>query len=53
MVRYEECEAVQTRFQRYDWRLQVIFVGWSVSVAVLIVGVKLLTMNAHVLSSIP
>lgn len=53
MVHYEGIDAVQSRFQRYDWRLQVIFIGWSISVAVLIIGIHLMTTNAGLLSVWP
>lgn len=53
MVRYEELDVAETSFQRLDWRLQVVFIGWSISVTVLVVGIKLLAMNAYVLSVAP
>ena len=49
MVHYEGIETVQTRFQKYDWRLQVVLIGWSISVAVLIIGIHLMTTNAGLL----
>jgi hypothetical protein len=53
MVHYDGIEAVQSRFQRYDWRLQIIFIGWSISVAVLILGLHLMTTNAGLLTVRP
>jgi len=50
MVHYEGIDAAQNRFQKYDWRLQVVFIGWSISVAVLILGIRLMTTNAGLLS---
>ena len=50
MVHYEGVDAAQNRFQKYDWRLQVVFIGWSISVAVLILGIRLMTTNAGLLS---
>lgn len=49
-MRYEELETVQSGFQKYDWRLQVLLIGWSISVGILILGIRLLTANASLLS---
>ncbi|MDP3703559.1 MAG: hypothetical protein Q8R78_04165 [Candidatus Omnitrophota bacterium] len=50
MLRYEELETVQSGFQKYDWRLQVVLIGWSISVGILILGIRLLTANASLLT---
>lgn len=49
MVHYEGIDTAQNRFQKYDWRLQVILIGWSISVAVIIIGIHLMTNNAGLL----
>lgn len=53
MLRYEELETVQSGFQKYDWHLQMVLIGWSISVAILILGIRLLTANANLLSITP
>jgi len=50
MVHYEGVDAGPGRFQRFDWQLQLVFVGWSVGVALLMLGIHLLTTNASLLS---
>ncbi len=51
-MRYEEFEIVQARFNDLDRRLQLILVGWVVSVVAFMVGLHLLTTNAALLSVI-
>lgn len=51
-MRYEEFEVTQTRFNDLDRRLQLILLGWVVSVAAFMVGLRLLTANAALLSVI-
>jgi|GEM_PF-6850725 len=50
MVHYEGVDARPGRFHRFDWRLQMLFIGWSVSVALLMLGIHLLATNAGLLS---
>lgn len=52
-MRYDDFEAVQIRFNELDRHLQVILLTWSVSVAVLVVGIRLLMANASALFVIP
>jgi hypothetical protein len=52
-MRYDEFEAVQVRFHELDRRLQMILLVWSVSVAALGTGIKLLMANAAALAIIP
>jgi len=42
-MRYEEFEVMQTRFNDLDRRLQLILLGWVVSIAAFMVGLRLLT----------
>ena len=51
-MRYEEFEVMQTRFNDLDRRLQLILLGWVVSIAAFVVGLRLLTANAALLSVI-
>lgn len=51
-MRYEEFEIVQARFNDLDRRLQLILVGWVVSIVAFMVGLRLLTTNAALLSVI-
>src|SRR5437016_6186298 len=51
-MRYEEFEVMQTRFNDLDRRLQLILLGWVVSIAAFMVGLRLLTANAALLSVI-
>ncbi|HXF81687.1 MAG TPA: hypothetical protein VNN19_02915 [bacterium] len=53
MLYYDGIDATSTRFQSYDWRLQVILVAWSVGVALLILAIHLMTANARLLSILP
>jgi len=50
MVHLEGLETAPSRFQRYDRRLQAVLVAWSISVGILVLGVRLLTANASLLS---
>lgn len=52
MIREEEFEVVQTNFHRLDWHLQATFIAWVISVSVIMIGLKLLTVNAVALSMI-
>ncbi|MDQ7819551.1 MAG: hypothetical protein QN173_00165 [Armatimonadota bacterium] len=51
-MRYEEFDVIQSRFNDLDRRLQVVLVGWVVSFAAFLVGLRLLTANATLLSLI-
>ncbi len=51
-MRYEEFEAIQCRFNELDRRLQLILLGWVVSITAFMVGLHLLTANAALLSVI-
>ncbi len=51
-MRYEEFEVMQTRFNDLDRRLQLILLGWVVSIVAFMVGLRLLTANAALLSVI-
>ncbi len=51
-MRYEEFEAVQTKFNDLDRRLQLILLGWVVSIMAFMVGLRLLTTNVSLLSMI-
>ncbi|TMI99722.1 MAG: hypothetical protein E6H01_10780 [Bacillati bacterium ANGP1] len=51
-MRYEEFEVMQTRFNDLDRRLQLILLGWVVSIAAFMIGLRLLTANAALLSVI-
>jgi hypothetical protein len=49
---HEEFEAIQFRFNELDRRLQLILLGWVVSIVAFMVGLHLLTTNAALLSVI-
>lgn len=49
-MRYDEFETIQIRFNHLDRRLQLILLGWVVSIAAFTVGVHMLTANAALLS---
>ena len=51
-MRYEEFEAVQFRFNELDRKLELILLGWVVSIAAFMVGVHILTANAALMSVI-
>jgi hypothetical protein len=51
-MRYEEFEAIQFRFNELDRKLQLILLGWVVSLAAFMVGVHMLTANAALMSVI-
>ena len=51
-MRYEEFEIIQARFNDLDRRLQLILLGWVVSIISFMVGLQLLTTNAALLSVI-
>ncbi len=51
-MRYEEFDVIQSRFNDLDRRLQLILVGWVVSMTAFLVGLRLLTANATMLSLI-
>lgn len=51
-MRYEEFEITQTRFNELDRRLQLILLGWVVSIVAFMIGLRLLTANAALLSVI-
>lgn len=51
-MRYEEFEVIQSQFNDLDRRLQVVLVGWVVSFTAFLVGLRLLTANATLLSLI-
>ena len=51
-MRHEEFEAIQFRFNELDRKLQLILLGWVVSIAAFMVGVHMLTANAALMSVI-
>lgn len=51
-MRYEEFDVVQWEFNDLDRRMQMILVGWVVSFTAFLVGLRLLTANATLLSLI-
>jgi hypothetical protein len=51
-MRYDEFEMMQTRFNDLDRRLQLVLLGWVVSILAFMVGLRLLTANAALLSVI-
>ncbi len=51
-MRYEEFEVIQFKFNELDRKLQLILLGWVVSIAAFMLGVHLFTANAALLSVI-
>jgi hypothetical protein len=51
-MRYDEFEAIQFKFNELDRRLQLILLGWVVSITAFIFGVHMLTANAGLLAVI-
>ena len=51
-MRYEEFETIQFKFNELDRKLQLILLGWVVSIAAFMVGVHMLTANASLMSVI-
>jgi len=50
MVRYETVDDGPSRFQRFDWRLQAVLIGWTASVTLFMLAIHLLVTNARLLS---
>ena len=51
-MRDEEFDTIQFKFNELDRKLQLILLGWVVSIAAFMVGVHMLTANAALLSVI-
>jgi hypothetical protein len=49
---YDDFDLIQVQFHDLDRRLQAVLVGWVVSFTAFLVGLRLLTANATMLSLI-
>jgi hypothetical protein len=51
-MRYEEFEAIQIKFGELDRKLQLVLLGWVLTIVAFMAGIHMLTANAALLSVI-